>query len=180
MKGIVFAEFFELVDNTFGYEMIDKIIEKAALPHNGIYVSGGTYPHSEMFALVNALSEETGVASSELLITYGKYLFGRLMKLYPHLAEGKRNPIEFMASVDSYIHVEVRKLHPGAELPQFITVEHNEDSLIMDYISSRKMEDFGVGLMRGCEEFFKVPIDIRYERIEAADKHSSRFYVKLI
>jgi hypothetical protein len=180
MKGIVFSEFFELVENLFGYEMVETIISKANLPHNGIYVSGGTYPHEEMRALSAALSAETGSSEKDLLIEYGKHLFGRLLKIYPMLAEGKKTPVEFMSSIDNYIHVEVLKLYPDAELPKFDTVEVGEDFIILDYRSKRQMQPFAVGLMYGCSEFYGQKIDVRYEDIFVNGAATTRFFVKLI
>ena len=179
MKGIVFSEFFELVENRFGYDMVDTIIENANLPHNGIYVSGGTYPHGEMVSLVVALSNESKIPVPKLLEVYGEYLFGRLMSLYPALAADKNNPIEFMAGIDNYIHVEVRKLYPDAELPKFETIECNDNSIVLDYISERGMQDFGVGLMKGCGAFFKTALDIRYEKVTDAAVPTFRFFVSL-
>lgn len=42
MKGIVFTEFMEMVEQKFGFDMVDTLIAKANLPHDGLYVSGGT------------------------------------------------------------------------------------------------------------------------------------------
>ena len=48
MKGIVFTEFLELVEDKFGLETVDEIIQKSDLESNGIYTSIGTYKFSEM------------------------------------------------------------------------------------------------------------------------------------
>ena len=60
MKGIVFAEFIELVEDKFGFEIADEIIEESNLPSGGSYTSVGTYDHREMLELVTHLSEKTG------------------------------------------------------------------------------------------------------------------------
>ncbi len=177
MKGIVFSEFFEMVEGQFGFDMVDTIIANAQLPHEGLYVAGGTYPHEEMVKLVVALGQATQTSVPDLLKAYGKYLFHRLIALYPKLAEGKSNPLAFIATVEDYIHIEVRKLYPGAELPRFITVSYSEKELVLDYLSARKMQDFGWGLMEGCAEYYKQPLNIRYEFLENSD--AVRFYIAL-
>jgi hypothetical protein len=160
MKGVVFTEFLEMVENKFSYDMVDTIISRANLPHNGIYVAGGTYPHTEMISLVTVLSQETKIEVKTLLETYGKHLFGLLIKTHPQLAVGKANPLDFIESVDDYIHIEVRKLYPDAELPKFTVISREENVLVMDYLSSRHMEDFGVGLIQGCAVFYNKPLQI--------------------
>lgn len=60
MKGIVFTEFLELVEDKFGLEMVDKIISSSELESGGIYTSVGTYSFSEMLQLLQHLSDNTG------------------------------------------------------------------------------------------------------------------------
>ena len=67
MKGIVFTEFLELVEDTFGLETVEEIIEKSNLPSKGAYTSIGTYAFSEMLSLLKHLSEKTNMAIDELL-----------------------------------------------------------------------------------------------------------------
>ncbi|TAF32141.1 MAG: hypothetical protein EAZ57_09930 [Cytophagales bacterium] len=177
MKGVVFTEFLELIENKFGYDMVDIVIESAKLPHNGIYTSGGTYPHAEMISLVMALSQEAQVAVPDLLVMYGEHLFARLIGMYPHLADGCNDPLDFMARVDNYIHVEVRKLYPDAELPKFMTVEKRPDLLVLDYVSSRGMQDLGLGLMKGCANFFKMPLNIYYQPMQDKGIEKFRFFI---
>ena len=55
MKGIVFTEFLELVEDKFGLEMVDKIISEAQLESNGTYTTIGTYSFSEMLQLLQNL-----------------------------------------------------------------------------------------------------------------------------
>ena len=58
MKGIVFTEFLEMVEETFGLETVDTIIENSNLPSEGIYTSVGTYDFNEMVSLITALHKK--------------------------------------------------------------------------------------------------------------------------
>ena len=51
MKGIIFTEFLELVEEKFGLGMVDKIISQSELNSGGAYTSVGTYEFSEMLQL---------------------------------------------------------------------------------------------------------------------------------
>ena len=48
MKGIVFTEFLDLVEERFGLEMVDAIISQSKLESKGVYTSIGTYSFSEL------------------------------------------------------------------------------------------------------------------------------------
>lgn len=75
MKGIVFSEFMDLVEESFGLEMIDELIEQSDLPSGGSYTAVGTYPHGEMLTLVVKLAELTQIPVSDLLNKFGHNLY---------------------------------------------------------------------------------------------------------
>jgi Haem-NO-binding len=118
MKGIVFTEFLEMVEDRFSPAMADRMLEACALPSGGVYTAVGTYDHHEMVQLVSQLSTLTGVAVPELLRTYGQHLFGRFVHRYPHFFAGVDSAFAFLHNIEGYIHVEVRKLYPEADLFQ--------------------------------------------------------------
>ena len=72
MKGIVFTEFLEMVEDKFSPEVADAVIEQSALASGGAYTTLGTYDHQEMLQLVNNLAAETGVSQQELIRTFGE------------------------------------------------------------------------------------------------------------
>jgi Haem-NO-binding len=155
MKGLVFTEFIDMVESKFGYEMMDDIIESSNLASGGIYTAVGTYDHSEMVQLVVGLSTRTQIPVSTLLKTYGKHLFGVFTTSYPLFFKYVDNAFDFFEQIDRYIHVEVQKLYPDAELPKFDTVRPKENVLEMLYQSERKMADLADGLIEAALEFFK-------------------------
>ena len=72
MKGVVFTEFLEMVEEKFSPEMVDTIIGASDLPSQGAYTSLGTYDHNEMIQLVTHLSKETNIAVPDLIRTFGR------------------------------------------------------------------------------------------------------------
>ena len=58
MKGIVFREFLEMVEATFGEEMLEALIAENDLP-SGECTPVGTYDHQELVAMAITLSEKT-------------------------------------------------------------------------------------------------------------------------
>lgn len=154
MKGIVFTEFIEMVEQTFGYEMVDDLIESNDLPSGGSYTTIGTYEHGEMISLVTTLSQRTKAPVPDLLFTFGKYIFQSFTKRYPEFLEASDSFFDFLESIEKYIHVEVRKLYPDAELPKFETSLLDEKTLEMNYFSERRMGDFAMGLIESSMEYF--------------------------
>jgi hypothetical protein len=166
MKGIVFAEFLEMVEEKYGLEMVDAIIVNSNLESKGAYTTVGVYPFSEMLQLLQNLSLKTEISTDDLLLVYGEYFFSLIKRNYTSFIERYSDPLDMLASIESHIHVEVLKLYPDSELPTFEVVERTEDSLIMIYKSSRAMHHFGLGLMNKTFEYFNSKATIVLEKIK--------------
>ncbi|MCG8371967.1 MAG: heme NO-binding domain-containing protein [Balneolales bacterium] len=154
MKGIVFTEFLEMVEKKFGYEMVDTIIEKSELESEGIYTAIGTYDHSEIVQLIIHLSSETNIDVETLIKEFGRYIFDAFLNNYPMFFDASPNALEFLKSIDSYIHVEVNKLYPDATLPSFATEIKDDGSMEMIYRSERKMSSLAFGLIERTLEYY--------------------------
>ncbi|CAL2082192.1 Heme transporter CcmB [Tenacibaculum dicentrarchi] len=166
MKGIVFTEFLDLVEEKFGLEVVDKIISQSTLASQGIYTAIGTYSFSEMLQLLQHLSKHSGISIDDLLLIYAEHFFSVIENSYPGLLATYKEPIEMLASIENHIHVEVQKIYPDAELPTFIVEERTKNSLVMIYKSSRAMHHFGLGLMNKTFEHFNTSATIFLEKIK--------------
>lgn len=165
MKGIVFTEFLEMVEQNYGYAMVDGIIDENELPSGGTYTSIGTYSHTEMISLLSSLSNKTNTQISTLLHAFGRYIFDTFLSSYPVFFEGIEHGFDFLESIDNHIHVEVKKLYPDATLPSFQT-SHTNGKMEMIYHSDKKMSDFALGLIEKSMEHFQHKVSIKKENIK--------------
>ena len=163
MKGIVFTEFLEMVEQTHNYDLVDELLTENDLPSGGVYTAIGTYQHQEMVTLVVSLSEKTKTPVPNLLQAFGQYLFGTFEKGYPSFFTAAPDAFSFLESIENHIHVEVKKLYPDAQLPRFKTKRVNEKTLEMIYYSDRSMADFALGLIEKTFEHYKEPVSISME-----------------
>lgn len=171
MKGIVFSEFLEMVEQTFGFETANNIVEAVDLPSGGVYSSVGKYDHKEMVTLVKNLSRETDTPVPDLLQTFGGYLFGTFTSNYAHLIERSKDAFEFLQRIEEEVHVEVLKLYPDAELPTFRTEMLGPDTLQMDYQSDRAMGDLAHGLIAACADHFNESVTITTSEVREDGKY---------
>ncbi|MEP3244248.1 MAG: heme NO-binding domain-containing protein [Sneathiella sp.] len=162
MKGVVFTEFLQMVDEVFSPEMTEMIIVDSDVESKGVYTTVGTYPHTEILALVVALHKRTGAEVSDLVHAFGKYLFISFTKHYPHFFENQSSAFEFLKGVDTYIHVEVNKLYPEANTPSVKAEEKGEGELEINYKSECPFAELANGLLEACIEHFQQ--DIKVER----------------
>lgn len=167
MKGIVFTEFLDLVEDKFGLEVVDQIIKEAALDSKGIYTSVGTYKFEEMLALLTGLSALTNVSINDLLHVYGLHFFAVLFRQHPGIFEMYSDPLDLLSSIEKHIHVHVRKIYPNAELPRFDVLSKTDVKLEMVYYSSRSMYSFALGLMENTFKHYNRSATITFELIQA-------------
>jgi len=167
MKGIIFTEFLDMVEDAMGYETVDQLITESNLPSNGVYTSIGTYDHSEMVMLITALSKKTSIPIPELLHAFGQYIFGTFEKNYASFLDVAPDAFSFLESIEKYIHVEVKKLYPDAELPKFETKRIKGDTLEMIYYSDRRMSDFALGLIEKAMQYYEEEVSIDREFIKS-------------
>ena len=160
MKGIVFTNFFDMVEEKLGFELVDQLIDQTDLFTDGAYTSVGTYDHLELLRLATNLQKITKIPLNDLLITYGEYLFPKLVPIAPSIVADFKNTFELVAAVDTIIHVEVLKLYPDAELPSFDIVKRNEKEMLVTYTSCRPFAYLAYGLIMGCANHFNETVDV--------------------
>lgn len=182
MKGVVFTDFLEMVEEEFGFDVVENVMDKSEdkLASKGIYTSIGTYSHEEIIILVANLSEETNIEIPILIHSFGKHLLGQFVKSHGKFFDEVNNVYDFLKSIDGHIHVEVKKLYPDAELPRFDCYHPNGDErkLEMIYASERSMSDLAAGLIEGAIEYYKEEITFFKENINGNDGTEVRFLLE--
>lgn len=177
MKGIVFTKFLEMIEEQDGYEIVDKILLDVQPESGGVYTAVGTYPHSEIVAMVVSYAKHKEVEVSAALRVFGRYLFNVFYHNYSGFFEPNQTAFDFLESIDNYIHIEVAKLYPDAQLPKFVTERPDQDTLVMIYNSERKMSDLAYGLIEKTLEHFEEDKSIHMEHIED-DGSKVKFTIK--
>lgn len=175
MKGLIFTEFLDFVEQKTSYEMVDKILLEANIEHEGAYTSLGTYDAHEMIRLVKIFSEKTKRTTKEILIEFGQFLFKKFLSHFPSLFKEKSSTFHFLYSVENYIHMEVNKLHKDAELPHFECTVVTPTEFVMIYTSSRPLADLAEGLIKGCVEYHQEEISIIREDMAVPKGFKTKF-----
>ena len=84
MQGIIFNVLGELVEETWGMETWNSLLEKVDPESQGAYTAGMQYPDNELLSLVAELSEVTKTPVPDLVEAFGTYLFPHLMRSAAH------------------------------------------------------------------------------------------------
>lgn len=163
MKGTVFTNFQEMVEDQFGMECWETLLTNCDLPSDGIYTTAETYDDGEVLSLTVALSDYTQVPVPQLVEAFGRYLYPSLIHSLPPSMRDYPDLWTLLEAVDSVIHVEVHKLYPDAVTPKLMVQEKFDSGVKLYYQSPRKMCLLAIGLVHQAAESFGMSVSITHE-----------------
>ena len=158
MKGIVFNLLETLVTRDHGADAWDDLLDAAGV--DGSYTSLGSYPDAELVALVGVASEALDLSPEQVTRWFGRSSMPLFASTHPHFFEGHVETRSFLLTLNDMIHPEVRKLYPGADVPDFDYETRADGGLVMLYRSERKMCSFAEGLIEGAAMHFGEEVEV--------------------
>lgn len=159
MKGIIFNLLEELVSETQGDDAWEALLELSQA--SGVYTSLGSYPDAELIALVDAAATINSTGADEVLRWFGRAALPKLAAHYPEFFTTAPSARDFILSINTIIHPEVRKLYSGAGCPQFHFSIENDD-LIVGYNSARRMCALAHGFLEGVGDHYHQVLDVTH------------------
>lgn len=151
MKGVVFNLLEQLVVRDFGEDTWDALLDASEL--EGVYTSLGSYPDDDLAKLVSAASVALGMPPDDVVSWFGRNALPLFATRYPQLFEPHHSTQAFVLTLNDIIHPEVRKLYPGADVPEF-DFDVRDGVLVMGYRSPRKLCSFAEGLLLGAAQHY--------------------------
>jgi len=158
LKGIVFNLLEQLVTREYGEDTWDSLLESARV--DGIYTSLGSYEDADLSQLVDAASAALDTPPDDIVRWFGRNALPMFAESYPHLFAAHTSARTFVLTLNDIIHPEVRKLYPGADVPEFEFESAADGRLLMGYRSARKMCSFAEGLLDGAAEHYGESLTI--------------------
>ncbi len=166
MKGIILNLLEGVVTDVHGAVMWDDLLDRTGL--DGAYSALGNYPDAEVVALISALAAATDQPADEVLRWFGREAIPPMVKRYPDFFTPS-DPVAFVLTLHDVIHSEVMKLYPGATPPELSFSQVDQNSLAIDYRSSRGMSDLAIGFLRGAADHYGTSVAVDREMLPPGD-----------
>jgi hypothetical protein len=160
VKGVVFNLLEQAVTDAYGDDVWMDLLEEAGV--YGAYTSLGSYPDSEIVALVGAAASKLDLEAADVLRWFGRSAMPMLAERYQPFFAGHVSARSFILSVNDIIHPEVRKLYSGAGCPHFAFSNDNEGRLVIGYQSPRQMCRLAHGFVEGAADRFGEQVEIEH------------------
>ncbi|HUR78737.1 MAG TPA: heme NO-binding domain-containing protein [Acidimicrobiales bacterium] len=158
MKGIVFNLLEQAVNDEYGAQAWDAILTAADV--DGVYTAVGSYDDEQLMRIVGAASTALETEPDVLVRWFGGRALPLLNTRYPHFFAAHDNARDFILTLNAVIHPEVRKLFPGADVPEFAYDTSDPDVLLLSYVSNRGLCALAEGLIDGAAAHFGEKVTI--------------------
>ena len=152
MKGVIFNLAEEVVVGAYGEDTWDALLDATGL--NGSYTSLGSYPDEDLFALVGAAASLLQVPADAVVRMIGEGAMPLLADRYPDFFTPHQETRSFLLTLNEIIHSEVRKLYPGADVPEFQFDDRDPERLLIEYHSARRLCSLAEGFIVGAARHF--------------------------
>lgn len=160
MKGIIFNLLEDVVTQHYGADTWDDLL--AAAQVDGAFTSLGSYEDDKLLRLVHAAAQKLNLPPDTIVRWFGTHAIPLLVKKYPAFFHRHDNTRAFLLTLNSIIHPEVRKLYPGADVPDFDMDASASNVLVMGYYSKRKLCALAEGLITGAATHYGENVTIHH------------------
>lgn len=148
MKGVVFNILEDMVTEKGGLALWQEVLDKSGV--SGSYTAVATYDDKEMFDIIEVIIEVLDAPAEEVIGAFGIYMFEQLANRYPVFVENIDDLFDFLETIDSVIHMEVKKLMTETLLPSIACQRIGKSELLMNYSSPRRLCLLAEGLVYGA------------------------------
>jgi hypothetical protein len=152
VKGIIFNLAEDVVSREHGDVMWDDILDAAGV--GGSYTSLGSYPDSDLFAIIAAAAKRLDTDPDSVLRHVAEGAMPLLAERYPQFFSPHQDTCSFVLTLNDIIHPEVRKLYPGAGVPTFTYDQVDANTVTMGYSSERRLCVLAEGFVRGAARHY--------------------------
>lgn len=180
MYGLVNKAIKDLVIKGHGQETWNRICQKVGF-NEGDFVGMNPYPDKLTYDFVGAVSEELGADPADILEAFGQHwILYTANEGYGDLLDLTGDSfVEFLDNLDM-LHYRINNLMPKLQAPQFVTRNHKENSVELEYHSHREgLSPMLVGLIKGLGKRFDLEIkEVKQIEFKSKNDENNVFFIE--
>jgi len=161
MKGSIVKCLADLVRNNFGEQKWTEIVQKSGENPNMAISATADFDDKTVFKIIENTCKVLNLSKQQACDAFGDYWVNTYApKIYGIYYLKFQNAKQFIMGMDK-VHETVTKSVINAQPPRFTVEEVDENTIIVNYISTRSMIDFYIGLVKGVGKYFNTSIGIK-------------------
>ena len=159
MKGTIVKCLKNLVEEKFGAEKWQEISNKSNYQDKFINIANDI-DDTMVMALLSNTCTTLGITIQQAGDAFGDYWANDYApKIYKIIYKRYHSAREFILGMDD-VHVEITQNVPNAKPPRFKYNFTDDNTLLVTYVSKRKLIDVYVGLVKGLGRYFNEKLDV--------------------
>jgi hypothetical protein len=158
VKGVIFNLVESVVRSERGDDAWDDVIDESGV--SGAYTALGSYPDSDLVDIAQTVARQVGTDTSSVVRHVGHEGLELLARRYPEFFTPHEDVRSFLLTLNDIIQPEVRRLYPGALVPEFEYRMDQPGVLELVYRSERGRCDLAEGLVLGAGRHYGQRIGI--------------------
>jgi hypothetical protein len=139
MKGIVFVNFNEFINELWEDEFWDNLLNEAELPSGGVYTTFDTYDDQKLFTLIYQAVDKKNIYVKDAQFVSGKWVFREFCSFAPAGVHNFTDVFESAHTVQSFIHIEADKLDTDTLHPKSMFLSETPKKILSHYQSAGKL-----------------------------------------
>jgi len=161
MKGSIVKCLAELVKTNFGEQKWKEILQMSGEnPYMAVFAISDV-DDKKVFNILENTCKVLNLSKQEACDAFGNYFVNTFAPKIYGVYYGKfKNAKQFIIGMDK-VHETVTTNIVNAHPPKFTVEEVDENTIIVTYISKRKMIDLYMGLVKGVGTYFNTTIGIK-------------------
>ena len=161
MKGVIVKCLSELVKSDFGEPKWEEIMQRSLGEKPLEFNSISDIDDQMVFKLVENTCKVLKLSKQQTCDAFGNYFVNTFApKTFAIFYIRFKSAKEFILGMNEVHEIVTRNLI-NARPPKFEFEKVDENTIIVNYQSTRNMIDFYVGLVKGVDKYFNTPISIQ-------------------
>ncbi|MDJ0367084.1 heme NO-binding domain-containing protein [Hymenobacter sp. H14-R3] len=153
MHGTIFTLLKRYVQTQYDHSTWLKLVEAANL-ESGDFSHKEVYPDEHIYALIGQAATKIGISAGELHEKFGEYLVPDLMYMYQKYINPDWRTLEMLENTEHSLHNQVRREHPENSPPVLQVKRLNDNEVMINYVSQRRMSGLAIGIVRGLAAYY--------------------------
>lgn len=159
MRGLVLTSLQQFVTSNLGEAAWLELLERAGLSDR-TYLISGSYPDSDVVAIVSAASAKAGIPAVDLVRSFGEFIVPGLLRTYRAFVKPAWRTLDLIAEVEVQVHKAVRLRDPDAAPPRLRAIRTGPTQVVVHYDSPRRLCALAEGIAAGVAKHYGERIKI--------------------
>ena len=176
MKGTVVSTWLKTISTLYGKDVLSGVLRQNQWDEERVINPLEDIEDKKIFKIIEDTSRAVSKSVSDVWREIGRQNVRSFSSWFPSYFE--RHSLKGFLMLMDDVHTQLTKMIPGAKPPRLLAHELNDGAVQIEYISSRGMFDYFLGLLEGSAEFFNEKMEV-YEEARDTASDPKKLVVKV-